>query len=103
MIDGFGLTETHLTVARTLTLPDMNPECCHHNTGIIDHSLNRNLNDPPTALKSMFLTTDTLLTPIAQSLVPLIQPIPDAQMHGNHLKNLISHLPTTLHVQMHDH
>jgi hypothetical protein len=54
---------------------------------VIDLSLNRNLNDPPTALKSIFLTTDTLLTPTAQSLALLIR----------------LHPPTTLHAQMHDH
>ena len=76
------------------------PEC-HHLTlkHVIDHSLNCNLNDPPTALMSMYLTTDTLLTPTAQSLIPPIQPSPDAQMHVNHPKNLISHLLTTLHAQ----
>jgi hypothetical protein len=55
---------------------------------VIDLSLNRNLNDPPTALKSIFLTTDTLLTPTAQSLALLIRLIPDAQMKGHHLQNL---------------
>jgi N-acetyl-beta-hexosaminidase len=80
------------------------PEC-HHLTlkHVIDHSLNRNLNDPPTALKSMFLTTDTLLTSTAQSLALLIRLIPDAQMNGHHLENLTAHPPTTLHAQMHDH
>ena len=77
----------------------------HHLTlkRVIDLSLNRNLNDPPTALKSMFLTTDTLLTPTAQSLALLIRLIPDAQMNGHHLENLTAHPPTTLHAQMHDH
>jgi hypothetical protein len=70
---------------------------------VIDLSLNRNLNDSPTALKSIFLTTDTLLTPTAQSLALLIRLIPDAQMKGHHLENLTAHPPTTLHAQMHDH
>ena len=76
------------------------PECHHlilkH---VIDHSLNRNLNDPPTALNSMSLATDALLTPTAQLLVLLIWPIPDAQMHGHNLENLTAHLLTTLHAQ----
>jgi len=55
---------------------------------VIDLSLNRNLNETPTALKSIFLTTDTLLTPTAQSLALLIRLIPDAQMKGHHLQNL---------------
>ena len=89
----------HLTLKRVIDL-SLNPEC-HHPTlkHLIDYSHNCNLNGPPTTLKSLYLATDALLTPTAQSLVPLIQPIPDAQMHGNHLKNLISHLLTTLHAQ----
>jgi hypothetical protein len=43
---------------------------------VIDLSLNRNL------------TTDTLLTPTAQSLALPIRLIPDAQMKGHHPQNL---------------
>ena len=80
------------------------PEC-HRLTlkHVIDHSLNRNLNDPPTALMSMYLTTDTLLTSTAQSLALLIRLIPDALMNGHHPENLIAHLPTILYVLEHCH
>ena len=77
----------------------------HHLTlkRVIDLSLNRNLNDPPTALMSMYLTTDTLLTSTAQSLALLIRLIPDALMNGHHPENLIAHLPTILYVLEHCH
>ncbi len=76
----------------------MAPGCCHH-IDFINPSHNLNLNDPPTALKSMQPSTDALLTPTAQSLVLHTRPTPDAQEHGHHLENLIAHQPTTIYVQ----
>jgi len=73
------------------------PDLCHH-IAFINHNpnLNLNLNDPPTALMSMQLSTDPLLTPIAQSLVPYTHPTPDAQEHCHHVadlnKSLMSHI-----------
>ena len=99
MKDGFVSTAiTKITNARTLVIPDVlhscvAPECGHH-TDNLNSINNLNLNDPPTALMSMYLSTDASLTPTAQSLFLDALPTPDAREYCHHLENLSEHPPT---------